>query len=123
MANVITNVGLNKTAEKVGGVGTVANFDYVAIGTGTTAASAGDTALEAEITTGGGERVQVTPTVSSNILTLTNTFNFTSDFAVTEAGILNASSGGDLYAHSVFSAVNVSNGDSFQITFNVTYSA
>ena len=123
MANVITNVGLNKTAEKVGGVGTVANFDYVAIGTGTTAASAGDTALEAEITTGGGERVQVTPTVSSNVLTLTNTFNFTSDFAVTEAGILNASSGGDLYAHSVFSAVNVSNGDSFQITFNVTYSA
>ena len=123
MANVITNVGLNKTAEKVGGVGTVANFDYVAIGTGTTAASAGDTALEAEITTGGGERVQVTPTVSSNVLTLTNTFNFTSDFAVTEAGILNAASGGDLYAHSVFSAINVSNGDSFQITFNVTYSA
>jgi len=121
--NVVTNVGLNDTAEMIGGTATVDPFKYIAIGTGTTAAAASDTALEAEITTGGGERVSVTPSVSNGVLTLSNTFTFTAPFAITEAGVLNAASGGDLYGHSVFNAVNVANGDSLQITINVTYSA
>jgi len=123
MANVVTTVGLNKTAQKIGGTAAVNDFDYVAIGIGTTPAASSDTALESEITSGGGERAQVTPSVAGAVLTLVKTFNFTSSFAITEAGILNAASAGDLYGHSVFSAVNVENGDSFQITFNITYSA
>ena len=185
MANVITNVGLNKTAEKVGGTATVADFNYVAIGLatnpnwaantsynvgdkivpttangywykcttagtsdsaeptwgttigGTTTdntvvwtceggddnALAEDTELQSEVTTGGGARAQVTPTVSGAVLTLTNTFNFTDSFTIQEAGIFNDATAGDLYARSTFGAVNVVNGDSFQITFNITYSA
>jgi len=122
MSNVVTNVGLNDTAKMVGGTATVDPFKYIAIGTGTTDATASDTALEAEITSGGGKRVSVTPNVSNGVLTLSNTFNFTSSFAITEAGVFNAATGGDMYGRAVFNAINVNNGDSLQITIKITYS-
>jgi hypothetical protein len=48
------------------------------------------------------------------------TFNFTGTFAVTESGVLNAGAAGDLLSRQVFSAINVVNGDSLQVTWKVT---
>ena len=45
------------------------------------------------------------------------TFNFTLSFAVTESGVLNAASLGTLLARQTFSAINVANGDSLQVTW------
>lgn len=101
---------------------------YIAIGTGTTAAAAGDTALQTEITTGGGARAlattldRVTTTVTNDTARAILTFSFTSSFAVTEAGLLDATSGGNLLCRQVFSAVNVVNGDSLQITWKIQVS-
>lgn len=89
---------------------------------GGTSANAGDTTLMSEITTGGGARAaatasRVTTTVTNDTAQLLLTFNFTASFAVTESGALNASSAGTLLARQVFSAINVANGDSLQVTW------
>lgn len=123
-ANLITTKGKQITAQQLGGT-TTAPVTAMAIGTGTTAAAAGDTALETEATTNGGERGAAT--VSNQTTTTTGdterwvkTFSFTGSFAITEEGLLdNNTSGGNLLAHQVFSAVNVISGDSLQITHNV----
>lgn len=124
MANLVTNAGMAGVASRIGGAGSEAAFTYIAIGTGTTAAAATDTALQTEITTGGGARAAAT--VSRTTTDVTNdtaravvTFNFTSTFAVTEAGLLNAASSGVLLNRQVFTAVNVVNGDSLQVTIDI----
>ena len=60
-----------------------------AIGIGTAAEAAGDTALSSEITTYGGARASVTPTVLNNVVTWTHQWTFTTgaNFAVIEAGL------------------------------------
>ncbi len=120
--NLITNVGHAGANGRMSNQGGYSAFTALAIGTGTTAAAAGDTALQTEITTNGGARAaatatQVTTSVSNDTTQLVKTWTFTGSFAVTEEGILdNASSGGNLLAHQVFSAINVISGDSLQVT-------
>lgn len=126
-ANLVTNAGLAGIASRLNGAGSEAAFTYIAIGTGTTAAAAGDTTLETETTTGGGERAsatasRTTTTVTDDTARHVLTFNLTSSFAVTEAGVLNAASTGVLLNRQVFTAVNVVNGDSLQVTIDVDFS-
>ncbi len=122
VSNLVVNAGMAGVASRINGAGAEAAFTYIAIGTGTTAASASDTALVAEIITGGGARAaatasRVTTDVTNDTAQLVVTFNFTASFAVTESGVFNASSGGTMLARQVFSAINVSSGDSLQVTW------
>ena len=93
------------------------DFAYVAIGTGATAASSSDTALQTE-------SARALGTVSnpdSNTLRITYTFGAgTGTGAVTEAGLLSASSSGTILARQVFSAVNKGASDSLTVTFDIT---
>lgn len=123
LSNLITNAGLAEVAGLINGV-TSGPFDYIAVGTGTTAAAAGNTTLETEIADSGLSRAQgttsrVTTTQTNDTAQVTKTFSVTGTKAVTEAGLLDASSGGVLLARQVFSAVNVINGDSLQITWKI----
>lgn len=125
MANLVTSAGLAGIASRINGDGSEAAFTYIAIGTGTTAAAAGDTALGTEITTGGGARAaatasRTTTTVTNDTATLVHTFTFSSSFAVTEAGALNAASAGVLLNRQVFTAVNVVSSDTLQVTIDVS---
>lgn len=123
-SNLVTTKGKELVADQLGGT-TTAPVTAVALGIGTTAAAAGDTALESEITTNGGERGAAT--VSNVTVTTTNdaerwikTFTFTGSFAVTEEGLfVNNTSGGNMLARQVFSAVNVVTTDTLQITHTV----
>lgn len=122
--NLVTNAGFAGIASRINGAGSEAAATYLAVGTGTTAASASDTTLQTEITDSGLARVsatasRVTTTVTNDTAQLTTTFTVTGTKAVTEAGYLNASSAGVLFARSVFSAVNVVNGDSLQLTYKI----
>ena len=94
-------------------------MSHMAIGSGTTAAAAGTTALGTEL-----GRVSLTSTtVSSNVVTYVATFAAgTGTGAVTEAGILTASSGGTMLCRTVFSVVNKGSADSMTITWTVTVS-
>jgi hypothetical protein len=61
----------------------------MAIGIGTGAELAADTALGSEITTYGGARASVVPTVLNNVLTFTKQWTFLTgaDFVASEAGV------------------------------------
>jgi hypothetical protein len=103
------------------------DFDYIALGTGTTAAAAGNTSLESEITTGGGQRAagsgtRITTSITNDTAQLVSSFSFTDSFAVTEAGMFNSDTGGDLLCRQVFSPVNVISGDTLQITWKIQVS-
>ena len=60
---------------------------------------------------------------STNIYRSVGTVSFTSTLAITEHGLFTASSGGTLFDRSVFSAINVLNGDSIQFTWELTLPA
>jgi len=122
--NLVPTVGKAAVADQVGGT-TTSPTTAIAIGIGVTGAAAGDTTLESEITTNGGERgaasvTNQTTTTAGDTERWIKTFSFTGTFAVTEEGLLdNNAAGGVLLARQVFSAVNVVNEDSLQITHNV----
>jgi hypothetical protein len=127
LRNIITNVGLSEMIKLVFGLGGTA-FGYIAIGTGTVAESATDTALQTEIKRKAATKTQTTTSVTGDTCLLTATFSsadgLTGTSAVTEAGIFNASTGGVLLARKVFSAVNVNwdAGDSLTINYYIQLS-
>lgn len=125
--NKIVNAGLAAIAGLLLSDVSVDDFDYIAVGTGTDAAAAGDTTLGTEITDSGLERAagtgtRETTTVANDTAQLTKTFTVTGTKAVTEAGILNAAAAGTLLARQVFSAINVVSGDSLAISWRIVFS-
>lgn len=96
----------------------VSVFKYHGSGTGTTAEAAAQTALVTEV----GTRATGSQTegASANIYRTVGTVNYSGSFAITEHGIFSASSTGTMLDRSVFSAINVINGDSIQFTYELT---
>jgi len=124
--NLVTTVGKEFIASRMQGV-VDGVMTHMAIGTGTTAADVADTTLETEITrqtlaTSGG-------TVSGAVITFERTFaaddpDITAPAvsAVTEAGIFNHASAGDMLAHTVFTVVNKAETDTMTISWAITVS-
>lgn len=120
--NLIVNAGKAAVAGLILTDVSVSDFDQIAIGTGTTAPAAGDTALETETHRSAGTGSRVTTSVTDDTAQLVVTFNFSGSYAITEAGVFNAGSGGDMLCRQTFSAINVANGDSLEITYKVQVS-
>jgi hypothetical protein len=98
---------------------TATAMSHMAIGTGSTAAAAGDAALGNEA----GRVALTSTTVTNNEVEYVATFGAgTGTGAITEAGILNASTNGTLLCRTVFSVVNKGSADSMTITWTVTVS-
>jgi hypothetical protein len=99
---------------------TPAAMTHMGIGSGTTAAAVGDTALESAL----GSRVSLSSATNANaVTTYVATFAAgTGTGAVTEAGIFNASTSGTMLCRSVFSVVNKGADDSMSITWAITVS-
>lgn len=118
LKNLVVTVGKNFVASRM--VGTASNImSHMAIGSGTTAAAAGDTALGSEL----GRVALGSGTASTNVVTYTATFPAgTGTGAVTEAGILNAASAGTLLCRTVFSVINKGASDAMSVTWTVTIS-
>lgn len=125
--NLITNAGIAGIAGRVGAVGSPAAFTYLALGIGTTAATVNDTQLESEITNFNLTRAAatmslVTTTVTNDTSQATYTWTASGNKAITECGILNASSGGTLLGRQVFTAINVESGDQVTVTYKIKIS-
>ena len=118
--NLVVDTGLAFIASRMKDASATA-MSHMELGTGTTAAAAGNTALETAIS---GSRTALTSTtVTSNAVAYVASFAAgTGTGAVTEAGILNAGSGGTLLCRTVFSVVNKGASDSMTITWTVTIS-
>ena len=123
--NLVVNAGLAGAASRLNAAGGEAAFDYLAVGTGTTAANATDTTLETEITDSGLARAQdASPTrettaVTNDTAVLDYTWTASGTKAVTEAGIFNAASSGTMLARQTFAAINVVSGDTLKITYKI----
>ncbi len=97
------------------------DFKYHDSGVGTTAENAADTAME---TTDGESRTTGTQTESaSNAYRSVGTISYTTTKAITEHGLFNDATAGTLMDRTVFSAINVVNGDSIQFTYTLTLSS
>jgi len=119
--NLVVTVGKNFIASSMAKTTTnsPAAMTHMEVGTGTTAAAAGDTALETAVAS---SRVTLTSTtVTTNNVAYVATFPAgTGTGALTEAGIFNASSSGTMLCRTVFSVINKGAADTLGITWTVT---
>lgn len=123
--NLVVDGGLDEMAQATFGVGGSGStfFDYIEIGTGTTAPTATDTTIE----TSACARIQdASPDVNSSVsgetsVSVISSFDGgTCAGAITEAGIFNAVSGNEMLARSTFGAVTISSGDTLNVNYTVT---
>lgn len=119
-SNLVVNAGKNALAGLFYGEGGINAFKYVAVGSGTNAPQATDTALQSEITGYGLARTLATGSRTDNETTLTASWNVTGSVTVSESGIFNASSAGTMFARVTFSGLPLVNGDYFELRWKVT---
>jgi hypothetical protein len=125
--NLIVNAGENFLVDAWQNSVELETMKFHGIGTGATAAAEGDTALQTELTTqynpdntratgslGEGAGTNVFRTVGTNTVDAT--------VAITEWGLFTqaATGGGTIWSRTVFSAINLSSGDSLQTTYDLT---
>lgn len=116
--NLVTTAGKVFIASRMDGTSSSV-MSHMAVGTSTTAAAVGQTALVSE----SARVAEDSSTPSSNTIVYVATFPAgTGTAALTEAGILNASSGGTLLCRTVFSVINKGASDSLVITWTITIS-
>jgi hypothetical protein len=101
------------------GTGITAAFTKCAIGTGTTAPAAGDSALETETARVAGGYTLVSDTTWINAATFPAG---TGTGAITESGLLNAASGGTLLCRQTFPVINKGASDTLVVTWQYSLS-
>ena len=116
--NLVVTPGKNYVASRMKDA-TATAMSHMAVGTGSTAAAAADTALGSEAA-----RVALTSTtVSTNTVSYVATFPAgTGTASLTEAGILNAASSGTLLCRTVFAVVSKGASDVMTVTWTITAS-
>ena len=118
--DLVTNVGLNKLAGLLTGLHTSA-FKYVALGSGTTAPSATQTSLDSEIVRVEGSVSTVTTSIDGDTGQIVGSFNFTSTNTLTEIGLFDSASGGNMLFRQTFPPSVVLSGDSWILTCKVQF--
>ena len=118
--NLVVSAGLtyicSRMADASAGV-----MSHMALGSGTTAAAAGDTDLESIL---GSREALDSTTASSNTITYVSSFEAGEGTgAVTEAGIFNAATSGTMLCRTVFAVVNKQADDTMSVTWTITLTA
>jgi hypothetical protein len=114
--NLVVTVGKEFIAARMIGT-TPAVMSHMAIGTGTTAAAVGNTALVTEV---GRVALASSTRTGANIAYVATFPPGTGTGAITEAGIFNAASAGTLLCRSVFGVITKGAADTLGITWTVT---
>jgi hypothetical protein len=118
--NLVVDSGLDYIASRMKDA-TATAMSHMALGSGDTAAAAGDTDLESIL---GSREALDSTTVTDNTIQYVASFEAgDATGAVTEAGIFNASSAGTMLCRTVFSVVNKGANDTLSITWTITLSA
>lgn len=120
--NLVVTTGKNHIADQLADKGEAA-MSHMAIGTGTTAAAAGDTALQAEL-----DR-NALGSIAQGSGSDANKITYTADWAagdgtgaITEAGIFNSAAAGVMLCRTVFPVKNKGAADSLTMTWILTIS-
>jgi len=118
--NLVVTTGLNYIASRIKDA-TETAMTHMALGSGTTAAAAGQTDL---VTLLGSREDLDSTTVTDNAVTYVSSFEADDGTgAVTEAGIFNASSGGTMLSRTTFDVINKAADDTMSVTWTITLSA
>ena len=118
--NLVVDAGLDFIASRMKDA-TATAMTHMALGSGSTAAAAGNTDLGSIL---GSREALDSTTVTANAIAYVSSFEAgDATGAVTEAGLFNASSGGTMLCRTVFSVVNKQADDSMTVTWTVTISA
>jgi hypothetical protein len=128
LKNLVVQAGLEYIANRMkndsSDTGGKAVMSHMALGSGTTAAASGQTDLVSIL--GSREALDSTTLVSGSLHKIQYEASFEAGDAtgaVTEAGIFNASSSGDMLCRTVFSVVNKAADDTMTVTWTITLSA
>jgi hypothetical protein len=117
--NLVVNTGLAYIASRMKDTTDTA-MTHMAVGTGTSAAAAGDTALGSE----SHREALDSTTVTSNAIAYVSSFEAGEGTgALTEAGIFNAASAGTMLCRTVFDVVNKGANDTMSVTWTITITA
>lgn len=116
--NLVVTVGKNYIASRMKDA-TATAMTHMEVGTSSTAAAVGDTALVAAVAS---SRTTLTSTtVTTNSVAYVCSFPAgTGTGALTEAGLFNAASAGTMLCRTVFSVINKGAADTLGITWTVT---
>ena len=118
--NLVVSAGLNFICDRMAGTAE-AVMSHMAVGTGSTAPAANDTALETPL---GAREALDSTTVNTNTITYVSSFEAgDSTGAITEAGIFNAATLGTMLCRTTFGVVNKGADDTLQITWVITLTA
>ena len=117
--NLIVDTGLNFICDRMKDDETA--MTHMALGSGSTAAAAGDTSLGTQL---GSREALDSSTVTANQIVYVASFEAgDATGAVTEAGIFNAASGGTMLCRTVFSVVNKAADDTLTVNWTITLTA
>lgn len=133
--DLITSAGKAAVANMlISGTTDISGFSHIVIGSGDTAASTGDTALENEYKRAAASLSRITTSATNDTTQLVFTFSSgnpsglygtsTGSQAIDESGVINEVSGGTLLCRQTFSDLNLDwdGGDSLQITWKIQVS-
>jgi siroheme synthase len=120
--NLVVNTGLAYIASRIKDA-TATTMTHMAVGTGSTAAAAADTALGTPL----GARVGLDSTTLVTTNATNDSVQYVATFAagvstgaITEAGIFNALTSGTMLCRTVFAVINKGSLDTLVITWKVT---
>ena len=119
--NLVVTAGKNWVAGRFKDGSIPDEMSHMALGSGSTAAAAGNTALATELnrialTTDGG-------TVSTNTVQYDASWtSAAAAYAIKEAGIFNAATGGTMLARTTFAVINKGTDDTVSISWTITVS-
>lgn len=121
----ITTAGLAAAIDRLIAVDATAGWDYLELGTDSTAFAVGQTALVAAITDSGLARAQdATTTSSAAVGTIDYTWTASGSKTLREIGLFNASSAGDMLARTVMpTARAITSGATYKGTITLTLAA
>jgi hypothetical protein len=121
MATVLTSAGKAITTNRLKGAGTEPN--YVAWGTGAGTAAVADTTLFTESAEArvAGTSTQQTTTVTNDTYQVVGTLTASAGRTITNAGLFDAATVGNLFMKGDFTGLALLTGDSIQFTMQVQY--
>ena len=122
MATLLVNTGKAIVTNYLNG-GAATQPKYVAWGTGAGTTGATDTTLFTEVTPRvSGTTSQVTTSTTNDTFQVVGTQTAGTSETITNAGLFDQSTSGNLFVKGDFSGIPLNNGDSIQFTFKVQFS-
>lgn len=117
MATVFTDVGEAQVTDFITGDGSAPANYFIAWGTGTNVAAKGDTALQTESAEGRLAGVETQP--SADIAQWVNTMTSSGTQSISEVGLLDASTTGNLFIRKDFTPIALEVDDQIEFTISL----